>query len=98
MTPLTVPRPRPLNLPPLEHGDRLTRIEFERRWEAMPELKKAELLDGIVYMPPPAVSFMHHGEPHTDLLLLLATYREATPGIRCGHNSSLRLDLDNMPQ
>ncbi len=35
---------------PLENGDRLTRQEFERRYEAMPNLKKAELIEGIVYM------------------------------------------------
>jgi hypothetical protein len=31
-------------IPPLEPGDRLTRDEFERRYEAMPQLKKAELI------------------------------------------------------
>jgi hypothetical protein len=36
--------------PPLEHGDHLTRAEFERRWENMPHLKKAELLNGMVYL------------------------------------------------
>jgi hypothetical protein len=37
--------------PPLEPGDRLSREEFERRYERMPELTKAELVEGIVYMP-----------------------------------------------
>lgn len=32
---------------PLENGDRLTRKEFERRYQAMPNLKKAELIDGM---------------------------------------------------
>ena len=36
-------------IPPLENGDRLTRAEFERRYDAMPELKKAELIEGEVY-------------------------------------------------
>jgi hypothetical protein len=36
--------------PPLENGDRLTRAEFERRYAAMPNLKKAELIEGVVYM------------------------------------------------
>ena len=35
-------------LPPLENGDRLTRAEFERRYAAMPEIKKAELIEGEV--------------------------------------------------
>lgn len=38
-------------IPPLEHGDHLTRDEFERRYEAMPEVKKAELIEGMVYLP-----------------------------------------------
>ena len=40
-------------LPPLEAGDRLSREEFERRYESMPHLKKAELIEGTVYMPSP---------------------------------------------
>lgn len=45
---------RPSNaqeIPPLEHGDHLTRDEFERRYEAMPGVKKAELINGRVYLP-----------------------------------------------
>jgi hypothetical protein len=40
-------------IPPLQHGDRLTVPEFERRYEAMPELKKAELINGAVFLPSP---------------------------------------------
>jgi hypothetical protein len=36
---------------PLHPGDYLCRDEFLRRWEAMPSLRKAELIGGIVYMP-----------------------------------------------
>lgn len=53
-------------LPPLENGDHLTRTEFERRWDAMPELKKAELIEGVVYLSP-AVYYEQHGSPHADL-------------------------------
>ncbi len=38
---------------PLESGDRLNRYEFERRYVAMPHVKKAELIEGIVYMASP---------------------------------------------
>ena len=48
-------------LPPLENGDRLTRSDFEQRYEAMPHVKKAELIEGIVYMPSP-VRVRSHGE------------------------------------
>src|SRR3954451_18710522 len=86
-----------MTVPPLENGDRLTRPEFERRYEAMPGLKKAELIEGVVYMPSP-VNFDRHGGPHFDLIGWMAPYRIATPGVRGGDNSSLRLDLDNEPQ
>ena len=51
-------------LPLLVEGDRLTAAEFERRYHAMPELKKAELIEGVVRMPSP-VSAVNHGIPHT---------------------------------
>lgn len=84
-------------VPPLETGDRLTRAEFERRYHAMPGLKKAELIEGIVYMPSP-VRLRRHGQPHSDVVLWLGTYRVATPGVLQGDNSTTRLDLDNEPQ
>jgi len=36
--------------PPLREGERMTSNEFLRRWEAMPDLKHAELIDGIVFI------------------------------------------------
>ena len=85
------------DLPPLKQGQRLTREEFERRYDAMPELKKAELIEGVVYMPSP-VRTDQHGEPHSDMVGWAATYRRRTPGIRCSDNGSTRLDPNNMPQ
>jgi Uma2 family endonuclease len=84
-------------LPALENGDRLTRAEFERRYEAMPHLKKAELIEGIVYVPSP-VRHRQHGAPHAHLIGWLGQYAANTPGVEVGDNSSVRLDLDNEPQ
>src|SRR5436305_10747466 len=83
--------------PPLEPGDHLTRDEFERRYDAMPQLKKAELIEGVVHMPSP-VRFEQHAEPHAHLMGWLFQYRAFTPGVRCGDNGTVRLDLDNEPQ
>jgi len=55
-------------IPPLRSGDHLTRDEFERRYEAMPEVNKAELIEGVVYMPSP-VSAEDHGEPLFDFII-----------------------------
>lgn len=38
---------------PLERGDHLSRVEFERRYAAMPYVKKAELIEGVVHLPSP---------------------------------------------
>ena len=84
-------------VPPLENGDRLTRDEFERRYEAMPHLKKAELIEGVVYVPSP-VRYRHHGAPHALLINWLGHYAAGTPGVGISDNSTVRLDLDNEPQ
>jgi hypothetical protein len=54
-------------VPALEAGDQLTRDEFERRYAAMPALKKAELIEGVVYMPSP-VRVRRHGSPHAKII------------------------------
>jgi len=84
-------------LPPLENGDRLTRPEFERRYQAMPHIKKAELIEGVVYMASP-LRFEPHAEPHGQIITWLGVYHAATPGVRLGDNATVRLDMDNEPQ
>ena len=84
-------------IPPLVHGQRLTRAEFERRYDAMPNLKKAELIEGVVYMPSP-VRFDQHGEPHADLAAWLVNYRAFTPGVAAAVEASVRLGDSSMPQ
>jgi Uma2 family endonuclease len=83
--------------PPLETGDQLTRDEFERRYHAMPHVKKAQLIEGVVYMPSP-VRWNHHARPHLRLATWLGTYEANTPGVQAGDNGTIRLDLDNEPQ
>lgn len=84
-------------IPPLVAGDRLTRDEFERRYWTMPDVKKAELIEGVVYMPSP-VSLQGHAAPHADFVTWLGHYRAFTDGVQAGDNGTLRLDLDNEPQ
>jgi hypothetical protein len=94
-TDLPIPPP-PDPTPPLRQGDRLSREEFERRYRAMPHLTKAELLEGVVYMPSP-VSDDHAG-PHAHLIIWLGTYAWATPGVAVRDNGTLRLGVDSDPQ
>jgi Uma2 family endonuclease len=85
-------------IPPLENGDRLSRDEFERRYEVMPHVRKAELIEGIVFMPAAALRFYSHGRPHNDLNVWLGTYRIFTAGTDVGDTPTVRLDDDNEPQ
>lgn len=82
---------------PLENGDRLTRSEFERRYHTMSSVKKAELIEGMVYMPSP-LRIETHGEPHAYIMTWLGTYTAFTPGVGVADNSTVRLDGDNEPQ
>lgn len=91
------PQRRETPLLPLENGDRLSRAEFERRYAAMPHVKKAELIEGIVYMASP-VRVDYHGEPHAELVMWLGRYKIATPGLGVADNTTIRLDPDNEPQ
>lgn len=92
----SIPKPS-LKLLPLENGDHLTRAEFEQRYSAMPEIKKAELIEGIVYMASP-LRFEPHAESCGDLIGWLGNYKVATPTVRLGDNPTVRLDIDNEPQ
>ena len=82
---------------PLQSGDRLTRAEFERRYHLHPEIKKAELIEGVVYVPSPVRTDVH-GIPHAHISTWLGVYYVNTPGIQFSDNSTLRLDLENEPQ
>jgi Uma2 family endonuclease len=84
-------------IPILENGDRLTRQEFEHRYEAMSHLKKAELIEGVVYVPA-ALKYRKHGKPHSDIVGWLFVYAAATPGVEAADNTTVRLDPDNDPQ
>jgi len=80
--------------PVLENGDHLTRDEFERRYHRMPGVKKAELIEGIVFMPSPA-RHTRHSKPHILLAGWVTAYIAANPHADAADNGTLRLDTDN---
>ena len=86
-----------VNIPPLENGDRLSRSKFERRYQAMPNHQKAELIAGIVYVASP-LRITQHGNPHARIMTWLGSYWAATPGVELGDNSTVQLDQYNEPQ
>lgn len=83
-------------LEPLQSGDRLTRIEFHRRYSQHPEIKKAELVEGVVYVASPVS--LQHSEPHTDSVIWLGVYRDDHDGIKLQTDATVILDTDNEVQ
>src|SRR5205823_1913557 len=93
--------------PPLRNGDHLTVAEFLRRYEAMPERKKARRIDGVAYIPsdlpwpksqgivpmPSPVTIDKHGAQRFDLTTWPGHYRAPTPGVQGGGNTPLRLPV-----
>lgn len=73
--------------PPLRDGERLSRSEFDRRYDATPELKKAERIEGVVVLAHPTC-FRRHGKPHSHLTGWLFAYEAATPGVETGGTRS----------
>jgi len=83
-------RPKPLaEVPPLQAGDRLTREEFERRWDMHPEIKKAELIDGLVFTE--VTVSPRHGEPHSTLNWWLVSYRTMHRDLVAMDNTTVRM-------
>jgi len=83
--------------PPLQSGDRLSRPEFERRYAASPHIKKAELIEGIVYVASP-LRHEQHGKPHSRVMTWLGVYQAMTTGVDLSVEPTVRMDLDNEPQ
>jgi Uma2 family endonuclease len=93
----TVERPgRVASQPPLVEGQRLDQAEFHRRYEAMPPDIRAELINGVVFMPSPLGHT--HGRAHVPVLVWLSYYEENTPGVDVLDNATTVLGPKSEPQ
>jgi Uma2 family endonuclease len=83
-------------VPSLDSGARLTRFEFERRYEASPPWLTAELIEGVVYVTSP--TGRSHGDEHFRLIGWLNVYAARHSDVVGSDHATIRLDLDNEPQ
>ena len=83
--------------PPLESGDRLTREEFHCRYSEYPEIKKAELVEGVVYVGG-RVRTTAHGEPHALVVGWLGLYAAEKPDLHVANSTTVFLDERNEVQ
>jgi Uma2 family endonuclease len=79
----------------LTTGEKMDRTEFLRRWDALPELKLAELIEGVVFVASPVSR--DHSDADSTIGWLLKHYANATPNCDSGHNASWKM-LESMPQ
>ena len=81
---------------PLESGDRLTREEFHRRYCLRPDITKAELVLGVVYVASPVSG--RHGEPHFAMAGWLFAFLALAPDVRGMDNATVYLSDDSYVQ
>lgn len=82
------------SLPPLESGDRLTRAEFHSRYCARPDIKKAELIAGVVYVASPA-RYEFHAKPQGMAVVWAGVYAAQHGGVQLGDNATVFLSADD---
>jgi len=83
-------------VPELRDGDRLSVAEFERRCHASPQIRKAELIEGVVYVAPSVTD--DHGPAHSTLDHWFGYYQLGTPHLTCSSDGTVRLDAANQFQ
>lgn len=80
----------------LHSGDRMSREEFHRIYQQMPEDLRAELIGGIVYVSSPLKR--RRGTNHLPLGTLFFAYEGHTPGVESGDNTTILLGEEGEPQ
>lgn len=84
-------------LPVLESGDHLTRDEFHRRYSQRPDLKRAELIEGVVYVPSPT-RFTWHDKQAALMIFWLSVFAMNAPDLEVGGSATIYLDEHNEVQ
>jgi Uma2 family endonuclease len=80
----------------LVEGQRLDQPTFHALYEAMPPGARAELIDGIVYMPSPVG--LAHTFAQVPVIMWLGQYPEDTSGVQVLDNASAILGWKSEPQ
>jgi Uma2 family endonuclease len=81
---------------PLESGEFLHSQEFLRRYARMPQVKKAELIEGVVYMGSPVS--VRHSKADALIQGWLIAYTSRHPETEVHTNATVILDAENTVQ
>jgi Uma2 family endonuclease len=80
----------------LVEGQRLDQPTFHALYEAMPPGTRAELIDGVVFMPSPVGDA--HGRAQVPTIVWLSYYAEKTSGLELLDNATMILGWKSEPQ
>jgi hypothetical protein len=80
----------------LHNGDKMSREEFHRAYEQVPDSYRAELVGGIVFEASPLSH--SHGTSHVRLSYLFEIYAMHTPGVEVADNITVMLSEDDEVQ
>ena len=80
----------------LGEGQRIDQPTFHERYEGMPPGTRAELIEGVVFIPSP-VGY-EHSDSHIPALVWLEHYARRTSGVQVLDNATVILNRSNEPQ
>lgn len=80
----------------LQNGDRLTLSEFKQLYANSPKIRRAELIEGVVYVASPV--YLPHSTAQAQIITLLSVYHGQTPNTKVVGEQSVQLDNDNEVQ
>ena len=81
---------------PLQNGDRLSLAEFKQLYAQHPEIRRAELIEGVVYVASPV--YFPHAQAQASAITWLGVYHSQTPKTKVTGEQSVELDADNEVQ
>lgn len=82
--------------PTLQNGDRLSLSEFKQLYANSPKIRRAELIEGVVYVASPV--YLPHARGQMLMNMMLGIYESATNGVTAVGEQSVELDSDNEVQ
>lgn len=82
--------------PKLNNGDRLSLAEFNYLYKNSPHIRRAELIEGVVYVASPV--YLPHSLAQAEIIGFLLEYRNRTPKVIVAGEQSVELDGDNAVQ
>lgn len=81
---------------PLQNGDQLRLPEFKKLYAQHPNIRRAELIEGVVYVASPV--YLPHADAQMKIITWLGVYQSKMSGVSAAGEMSIELDGENEVQ